>query len=354
MWTEVPNIWIDIWHVSRYNINMKNEIKPREYVIQPNAISQAIYSAGTNARRLMAMAMSLLPEDPKTDKDFTVSFEVTDFMKALGMESGNKTRILVQSALEEAMGSLIKILDDQTGDYILYTWFRKSRLARIHPKLESEWAWGWGTITMTFNPELAAAIGDFRRQYALINLMDFGKLQSRYAIRIYEMALSYGGFAGRDGNRPGHWWFAHDLKEIRALFDIEKNKYKTTSDFRKRIIDIPIEEINAADIGIRIEPEYIRRGKWLYAIRFNCRWVDRSEPVQVRPATQAGQENEELINKYPEEYEELKAKALAEYDQNPPLLDTPNRREMETGNKAIEWLKERYPEKKRAKRGNKG
>lgn len=58
--------------------NEPEQITP-EYVIQPNAISQAVYECGTNARRMIAMAMALLPMQPHGKEDYTVSFTMNEF-----------------------------------------------------------------------------------------------------------------------------------------------------------------------------------------------------------------------------------------------------------------------------------
>jgi len=330
------------------------EIK-REYVIQPNAISRSIYSAGTYARRMMAMAMALLPLDPEEakKKNYTVIFSVTDFMKALGLEKGTKTRALVKAAIEECTGNIIKIYDEKTGDYILYTWFQKTIL---HSAIGREIAWDWDKITMKFNPELAEAIGDFRRQYAKIDLLDFGKLQGRYSIRLYELALSYSGFAGKDGNPPGCWFIPEiTIKDLRVLLDIDPSKYKATQDFRVRVIDGPIVEINSAGIGIRIDPEYIRRGRWLVAIRFNCQWIEQGKPRPANPATETEKEEQEIIAAYPEEYEEQFKKALDEIKKKPslPLMNSNFFDEQAAKGEALQRLRELHPEIQKKQRGKK-
>lgn len=320
---------------------MNTALEPREFVIQPNAISQSIYSCGTYARRMMAMAMSLLPLEPTgKNEDYTVSFSVDAFLKSLGMERGTKTQKLLIAALDESAGALLKMFED-SGDYVVYTWFKETRLRHI----SKGHTHSWDTITMEFNPELAKVIGDFRRQYAKINLLDFGKLQSRYAIRLYELALSFSGFAGKDGNPRGEWFFQKSIEDIRLLFDVGQKKYKVVNEFRRNVIDAPIEEINAADIGIRIEPEYLRRGKYLTGIRFNCRWAKREEPRPTQPATETGQEEEKLKNAYPEEFEKFKAEWLAEKQKQPGLFkDNPAALGVMAESAAAAALRERYPE----------
>lgn len=300
---------------------LANEVqKIPEYVLQPNAISQSMYSASTNARRLMAMAMALLPENTE---DYKVQFLLHDFMDALGIERGEKTRLLIEAAAEECTGNLIKIRQPN-GDYLLYTWFQKTYLtkheAMVSPKKPLISLPHWDTITMWFNPELGDAIKAFKKAYAKIDLIDLGKLQSRYAIRFHELALSYSGFEGKNGNRCGEWYFEHSLEEIRALFQIDLKKYKQTKDFRVYVIDKPIEELNNARIGLHITPEYKRKGKWLIGARFNCRWAKRGDSIQINPATATGQEDEKLIAAFSEEFEKYKAEELSRKREQPGLF----------------------------------
>jgi plasmid replication initiation protein len=323
---------------------MNTDLKPREYVIQPNAISQSIYSASTFARRLMAMAMSLLPFEFEDESDYTVMFSASDFLKSLGTKEGTQTRKLAMAAVDECVGCLVKILDEKSNKYIVFPWFVK---AELDMDLFYDTVKGEDVLTMKFNPELAEAIGDFRQQYAKIDLLDFGKLQGKYAIRIYELALSYHGYAGKDGNRQGEWFFQKSVEDIRLLFDIDPKKYKTTGNFRTRIIDNPIEEINAAGIGLRIEPDYIRRGKRLMGIRFNCRWVEKGEPLPVTPATETEQEEERLKNAYPEEFEKLYAESFATKSQTELFKDHPEWIETTAKAEAIAQLKALHPQPRR-------
>jgi plasmid replication initiation protein len=267
-----------------------------EYVIQPNVISQAIYNLNPYARKLIAMAMSLI--SPK-EGNYTVSFKSADFIRSLGLESRKQSgemKKYIKAAVQECLDSHIEI-DKPNGDWAGYTWFTKS-------ELRDSTDWGWTDIVMTFNPELGEVIQAFKKAFAKISLTDLGKLQSRYAIRFYELALSYSGFAGKDDNQPGAWYFEKTIDEIRILFQTGK-KYKQAKEFKRNVIDRPIEEINGADIGIRMEPDYLRRGRRLIGARFNCRYVSRDEPRPVHPATATEKDARALRSKYPEDWERL-------------------------------------------------
>jgi hypothetical protein len=195
---------------------------------------------------------------------------------------------------------------------------------------------------MEFNHHLGEALKQFKKAYAKINLLDLGKIQSRYAIRFFELAMSYSGFAGQDGNNPGEWYLSYTLAELRKLFGIDKSKYKVTKDFRVFVIENPIEEINAAGIGLEITPEYVRQGRFLVGARFRCRYTGREEPLPAAPVSEAAREEVRIRAAYPEEYQayldEERKKPLPEWENNPEL------RESVYASRAIRRLGEAHPE----------
>jgi len=334
--------------------NITSKVQETDFVLQPNAISQAMYSLGTNARRLVAMAMSLVPDE---ENDYTVTFSLLDFITTLGLKDGQKTRLALQAAAEECMGNLIKI-HKPNDDYELFTWFDYAKLSHyVDPaaatgldrksarKLKQEMlgpSKPWDTITMQFNPKLGEAIKQFKKAYAKISLADLGKLQSRYAIRFYELALSYAGFAGKDGNKPGEWYFKYTVAELRALFQIPNSQYKITGNFRTKIVDLPIAEINQAGIGLEIKANPEKQGRRLAGFHFNCRFTSRNErnvtPI-VSDQDEAAME-EALIAAYPDEFKKYYDFDMTQQE----LFPHPFGKKLHARQYAIEKLKAAHPD----------
>jgi hypothetical protein len=261
------------------------------------------------------MAMALLPQQ---DDQRAISFPVADFILALGIEKskeGAETKKYIQAAVTECAKTLIKI-PLPNGDYLVYTWFTKA-IITASPTASC----GWDTIIMHFNPELAAAIKTMKRAYTKLALLDLGKLQSKYAIRFYELALSYSGFAGKQGNPRDTWYFDKTLDDLRVLFDLDPALYPRTGDFRVNIIDKPIKELNKVQIGIRVKPIYVRKGKRLLGARFLCQWVEYPEAVSVHPAEENEQEAARLEKAYPEQFTRYYQKAITEITQGPGLFN---------------------------------
>jgi len=272
--------------------NEPEQVTP-EYAIQPNAISQAVYECGTNARKIIAMATALLPMQPHGKEDYTVSFTISEFLTALNITDGTRTRELIRAAVKECARNVITVQDDDEA-YGLMPWFEK-----VYAN------WKTDRFDLTFNADLAKLIIELKGK-AKLDLIDMGKLQSKYAIRFYELAMSYAGFAGKNGNKEKCWYFEREVGELRELFAIAPGKYKQVARFRIDVVDKPIQEVNTADLGFRIEIEYIRKGKKLVGFRFWCMYEKKGERSVTPPAESLTEkENEKLKKLYPEQWEKF-------------------------------------------------
>jgi plasmid replication initiation protein len=278
-----------------------------DYVLQPHVISRSIYNLSVTARKLTAMAMSLLPFDLSTR---TVRFSISDFIFSLGLEKGGNQYTLLENAVRECMGSVITIKTDT--DWEMFTWFD---FAAFKQKK--------GEITMTFSDHLADYLIELKRMYAKIELSALGRLSSRYALRLYEIAISYSSFAGQRENATDTWYFELEISQLRKVFAIKPEQYTRTANFRQRVIEDPIKEINNANIGIQINPEYIKQGKFLHSVRFVCKKVYRQPDLPglyaESPETLQEKEFAKLQKLYPEDYKQFYEEEMAKPDKVPSM-----------------------------------
>jgi hypothetical protein len=276
----------------------------------------------------MAMAMSAFT--PGTD-DYDVRFSVADFEDSLGIERGGKRRKELIAAVDECMKSNIKVLtpvedNPEIVEWHTYAWFteayfqiqnpaylaRKALPGAKPPKATKKQSVELSDeIVMSFNPKLGELIKQLKKAYSEISLIALGTLGSRYAIRYFEIAMSYSFLAGKGGNKPDEWWFpenGYTIDDLRQLFMIDEIKYRQPRDFRIKVIDNPINEINEANIGIHIDPEYtIGHRRQITNIRFNCRKTNPNTPRNVTPkATEkeiSAAVDAQLKELYPEEWQ---------------------------------------------------
>jgi plasmid replication initiation protein len=155
--------------------------------------------------------------------------------------------------------------------------------------------------------------------YAKINLKDLGELQSRYAIHLFEIAMSYRSMAGRGGNRGESWYFERGFPdEIRLIMGVEKNTYKDNHLLKQKVIDKPVKEINGAGIGVKITPTTVKQGRRIVAIRFDCALEPRAGKAKGKSRKNAAESHD--------------------------LFNSGNRIEQDREEKELRHLKELYPE----------
>jgi plasmid replication initiation protein len=287
------------------NTPEKLGVTPR-YILQHNAISRGASGLSATAKKLTAMAMALLPPDLST---LTASFTFADFCNAIGYGDGGEQYKLFREAVRECLQSVISIETepDQKGKkkWKEFTWFTVA-----------EYDEATGNARMTFSSELAEFLAALKWMYARINLKDLGALQSRYAIHLFEIAMSYRSLAGREGNRKEAWYFERGFPdEIRQVMGVKKNAYKDNNVLKQKVIVRPVEEINNAEIGVAITPTTVKQGRRIVAIRFDCKFIPRPRKTLAKDI---------------------------EKDNEAAAIDIPDEQEREQ--KELEHLKEQYPE----------
>jgi plasmid replication initiation protein len=292
--------------------------KDRTFLLQPNIISRSINDVEATEKKLMALAMSYMPYKIDNDEDYTVSFSITEAIKALDLTDGQNQRLILESAVDKISGSQIKIALEN-GDWFKYTWFDKA-----------SWQPSTKTFTLTFNKTLGDALVQYKKAYSKIDLASLGRLSSKYSIRYFEIGLSYSGNKGINGNKKGTWFFEYSVDQLKQLFSIDKSQYKRTCDFTRRVVYDPIELLNKAQVGFSIEANPINKGKKLLGFRFICTETEPAPRKRIASANpipdnsdyeeeirQEEEHREQLKERYPDEYLALVKEVEQEKKQDP-------------------------------------
>lgn len=108
--------------------------------------------------------------------------------------------------------------------------------------------------------------------YGRINITIQSKFKSNYALALYENCIRY-------QNLPYTRWFA--LATFRKLMGVPEKKYVIFRDFKRRVLDKSVAEINA-HADILVEPEIERTGHQVNRVRFKItsRTLEQSNQVQ--------------------------------------------------------------------------
>lgn len=226
-------------------------------------LSRAAFRLPLMQARVLQVVLSQLR--PKDTSFPTVEMSVGDVLRALGLEDRTYYREEIRAATKGLMGHVI---DAETSEgWVQFHFVDKTRYIKTRD-----------SIQIRLSEEIGDLVLDLRGLFSMISNEEFARLTSEYAIRIFQLVSSWKDKAGKDGNKPGCWWWDTDFDKLRHLMKVPSGSYSGrngTNAFKVKVIENPVKEINAADLGINIETLYTKRGRSIVGVRFNCKLTAR-------------------------------------------------------------------------------
>lgn len=124
--------------------------------------------------------------------------------------------------------------------------------------------------------------------YGQINIDLISKFKSGYGLALYENCIRYKGLA----QTP---WFPIDI--FRKLMGVFDGKYQVFKDFKKRVLDIGVNEVNAIS-PLHITPEIERINQKVTRIRFKLEKNVTDSPILLDDLSIDEELNQVLINTF--------------------------------------------------------
>ncbi|MDL2234271.1 replication initiation protein [Ruminococcaceae bacterium OttesenSCG-928-L11] len=206
----------------------------------------------------------LITQVVKEDKDLkTYVMNINDLAKFLNIPKSNLYRD-IYNICDSLLQRVVRIGSGDARDS--WTKFQWIQLARYD---------GHGNITLMLSEQIKPYVIELEKYFTQYKLENILEMNSFYAIRLYEL-LKCDDFTNGDT-------MEYSIDFLRQFFDCE-DKYKPFNDFKKRVIDISIKEINAkSDIEIR-NLEYVKEGRRVTALRFELHYNVKVELRRSREA----------------------------------------------------------------------
>jgi plasmid replication initiation protein len=219
----------------------KQNLSPNYNVTKSNKLIEAKYKLSQNEQKIILMLSSLIQPNDKDFKSYT--FMAKDIFKFLGIASENNHDDL-RKILTKLVEKSIYIKKDK--GYIVLSWL--SSVESFYDK---------GTIKLCFDPTLKPYLLHLKNRFTTYKLDNIIKLDSIYAIRLYELLKQYEKLKER----------LFKVEDLRYILGLTNDEYKNYFDFKKNIILVAQKELkNKSDIYFEFED--IKSGKSIIEIKF--------------------------------------------------------------------------------------
>lgn len=221
-------------------------------VVKDNRLIQNIdrrrYTLSTLEQKILCFFISLIkPPTDITDKpQYTYTFDIVKFCKVCGIDYNNgKNYANIKIAIQQLSDKSFWIKDN--GVSTLLRWFDS---ATIQEKS--------GKISIRFSPEIIPYLFNLQERFTQYELYQTLALRSSYSIALYELLKSHA-FKKE---------ITIDIQNLRRYLAIDDNKYNDFTDFRKRVIDHAVKEINTYT-DLSVEWNGNKQGKSYVSITFD-------------------------------------------------------------------------------------
>lgn len=129
---------------------------------------------------------------------------------------------------------------------------------------------GEGAIKLVFSNAMLPMLLELSERFTTFDLNKVAPLQSQYAIRFYQFFEQFLG-KRKDG------WLYLSLEDLRFRFGLEDNEYQTMSNFKSRVLDYSINEINEKT-DLIVEYEQKKQGRKIVGFRFTFK---RKQKIKI-------------------------------------------------------------------------
>lgn len=168
-----------------------------------------------------------------------------------------------------------------------------------------------GFLKIVFNPELVPHFHNLKDCYTRIPIENMAKLNTEYAIRLYELLKQQEDF----GRRTIY------VAQLRQLFELADYEYKQFNDLKRWVVQSSINQINK-HTDLEVSFTTMKEGRTVTAFKFKVLHKDGQKPIKRKPRQTAMRFTQSSIadSNTPTSASHKPAKPIVEGKRNPQLI----------------------------------
>lgn len=231
-------------------------------VTKDNKLISASYSLGIPEQRVIFLAIiEARAQKQMIDARGVLQIHASSYQEQFKVEKHSAYKAL-KSAVKGLFDAYFEYNDihEQTGKPA----HRVVRWAQTVTYIEAA-----GMIELQFTDAVIPLITRLSEQYTEYDLKQVSELQSEYAIRLYELMIQW----RKTGKVP-----KIELQDLRNKLGVKPDQYKTMCNFKARVIDLAINQIND-HTDITADYDQHKTGRKVTAFTFKFKAKPSAKPI---------------------------------------------------------------------------
>ena len=241
-----------------------NELSKRK-VVEHNSLITSIAKMDKTPLKMFELAVSCIDTE-KPLEDNTVYLSKRDLF-AFFKVSDNDKHSRFKEAVEKMQKQAFFQIKEEAG--------RGFKFINIVPIPYVEWTDYNDEVLIRFSPEIIPYLVNLKKNFTQHALSDLAELNSKYSLILYRwLSMNYNQYEhySAKGGRREEQVEAYrnpsiSVKELRIMTDTV-NEYQRFTNFTKKILDIPLKEIND-NTTFKVSYEKVKKGRSIDSIVFH-------------------------------------------------------------------------------------
>lgn len=221
----------------------------KNQVVKSNQVIEASYQLSAVEQRIVLAAISRIPKNQPITDDELYPVSVNE-LQLLGVHEKTAYRDLKEGINRLYERSINLSIDDKS---IKMRWVQEIQF------LDSQ-----SIIGIRFSKPILPFISNLSREFTKYALSDIAGINSGYGIRIYELLVQYRQIGKREIS----------VENLRTMLELGK-KYPLFADFKKRVIDTAVDQINECS-PLSVTYEQKKTGRKVTHILFSFKEKSKS------------------------------------------------------------------------------
>lgn len=271
-------------------------------IYKSNALVEAAYRLSVQEQRILLVCISQVRRDEVVTDEVLYSVSAADVAKLSGTAIEGTYSELKAAALRLKRRE-VRLIEEPNGkgkkpDVLITGWVQSIRYRE-----------GQGRVELRFSKDMLPYLNELTRQFTKYALADVAKMDSVYAIRLYELLRQWDSTGEREIG----------LDQLRNWLQLE-GRYPSIKDFKKWVLDPAVTQINEySPISVSWDQRKTGRTVTHLLFTFGPKEAKRLElddphsPPKPKRRSKISRSKAETLARPGESYEELYQRLSSEY-----------------------------------------
>lgn len=244
-------------------------------IVKDNALIEASHRLGEVEQRLILLAILKARSYCNTIEQLkgqTLAIHADDYIQTFSVDRTTAYRVLKKAVVNLFRAEWgYKFINEKGVMQVAYRRFIQS----------ADYIEDGAMVYFKFADDTVPMLVELERRFTVYEIGQVSKLSSQYAMRLYEFFMQH------LDKKKGKGWFDISLDELRFRFGLLPNEYTSMSDFKKRVLDFALKQINQFT-NLSATYEQRKQGRTIVGFRFNFeektkKQTTKSKEVKQKP-----------------------------------------------------------------------